>query len=96
MSAVRPAIYVATLNDYNNGILHGAWIDATLPTEEIERCIADLLTTSPTALRTGEPADEWAILDHEGFAQSIDTHEDVVDIAAAAQMAPDNAGRTNG
>lgn len=92
MSAARPAIYVATLNDYNNGILHGAWIDALLPTEEIERRIADVLTTSPTALRTGEPAEEWAIHDHEDFTQPIDAHEPIADVVAAALFAA--AGRS--
>jgi antirestriction protein len=86
MPAVRPAIYVASLNDYNSGILHGAWIDATLPREQIEREIADVLATSPTALLTGEPAEEWAIHDHEGFIRPMDSHEAAADIAAAAQL----------
>tara|TARA_R110000851_G_scaffold58590_2_gene135937 strand:- start:355 stop:921 length:567 start_codon:yes stop_codon:yes gene_type:complete len=56
-----PRIYVACLAAYNNGRLHGAWIDATEPDEVMERVRA-MLAASP------EPdAEEWAIHDYEGF-----------------------------
>ncbi|WP_081812352.1 antirestriction protein ArdA [Hyphomonas chukchiensis] len=46
---------------YNNGRLHGAWIDATEPSEVMDKVRA-MLAASP------EPdAEEWAIHDHEGF-----------------------------
>jgi antirestriction protein len=56
-----PRIYVACLVAYNNGRLHGAWIDATEPSEVMDKVRA-MLAASP------EPdAEEWAIHDHEGF-----------------------------
>src|ERR1700682_821419 len=38
-----PAIYVASLAEYNNGVLHGAWIDAARNPEEIQTDINALL-----------------------------------------------------
>ena len=57
----RPRIYVACLAAYNNGGLHGRWIDATTP-DEIRDEVRAMLAASP------EPdAEEWAIHDYEGF-----------------------------
>lgn len=57
----RPRIYVACLAAYNNGCLHGRWIDATTP-DEIMDAVRAMLAASP------EPdAEEWAIHDYEGF-----------------------------
>lgn len=55
-------IYVACLASYNNGILHGAWIDATQGQEAIWRDVSQLLLQSPA-----EYAEEWAIHDYDGF-----------------------------
>ncbi|KCZ54178.1 antirestriction protein, partial [Hyphomonas chukchiensis] len=53
--------YPICLVAYNNGRLHGAWIDATEPSEVMDKVRA-MLAASP------EPdAEEWAIHDHEGF-----------------------------
>lgn len=60
-------IYVASLSDYNNGILHGRWIDATEDVEEMWTHVTEMLRSSPTALRFGQVAEEWAIHDYEGF-----------------------------
>ena len=47
---------------YNNGRLHGVWIDATGDVEEIQEQINKMLKASP------EPdAEEYAIHDYEGF-----------------------------
>lgn len=55
-------IYIACLAAYNNGKLHGAWIDATQDIDDIWNEISKILKSSP------EPdAEEWAIHDHEGF-----------------------------
>lgn len=56
-------IYVACLAAYNNGILHGAWIDASGGAWAIWDGIAAILAASPIA-----GAEEWAIHDYEGFA----------------------------
>jgi antirestriction protein len=55
-------IYVASLADYNGGILHGAWINANQDPESIKAEVAAMLAESH------EPgAEEWAIHDYEGF-----------------------------
>jgi antirestriction protein len=61
-ASVTPRIYVACLAAYNNGKLHGAWIDADQSADDIGREVARMLAASP------EPgAEEWAIHDYEGF-----------------------------
>lgn len=59
-------IYVACLAAYNNGILHGAWIDATQGEAGIWDDVRAMLAASP------EPdAEEWAIHDYEGFEGAL-------------------------
>ena len=63
-------IYVASLSDYNNGILHGAWfnLEDFEDAEDIQNAIQTrILDTSPTARETGLPAEEWAIHDYDGI-----------------------------
>lgn len=55
-------IYVADLAAYNNGILHGVWIDATDDVDDIQEQINKMLAESPE-----ECAEEYAIHDYEGF-----------------------------
>jgi antirestriction protein len=60
-SVACPRIYVACLAAYNNGRLHGTWIEASTP-EAVMADVSAMLATSP------EPdAEEWAIHDYEGF-----------------------------
>lgn len=54
-------IYVACLASYNNGILHGRWIDATQGVDYINTLVAIMLAESPMK----EEAEEWAIHDYE-------------------------------
>lgn len=57
-----PRIYVACLAAYNNGRLHGKWIAADQPLEDMASEVRAMLAKSP------EPgAEEWAIHDYEGF-----------------------------
>tara|TARA_A200000113_G_scaffold132792_1_gene119463 strand:- start:546 stop:1052 length:507 start_codon:yes stop_codon:yes gene_type:complete len=70
-------IYVADLAAYNNGKLHGVWIDAMA--DDIEEQINDMLKLSPEGF-----AEEWAIHDYEGFGdvslseyQGIDSVRDI-------------------
>lgn len=74
-------IYVACLASYNNGILHGVWIDATQSLAAIHDQIAAMLNASQI-----EEAEEYAIHDYEGFeGVSIAEYqgiESVIEIAA--------------
>jgi antirestriction protein len=64
-------IYVADLAAYNNGKLHGCWIDATSDIDEILEQVDDMMERSPEGF-----AEEWAIHDYEGFGGvSISEHE---------------------
>ncbi len=58
----EPKIYVACLASYNNGCLHGAWINAANDLEVILKTIKTMLAKSPVA-----DAEEYAIHDYEGF-----------------------------
>ncbi len=71
----EPRIYAASLADYNNGHLHGRWIDASQEPEDLHAEISDMLASSSIP-----GAEEWAIHDYEGFGnfrlseyESIDT-----------------------
>ena len=62
MSKGEIKIYVACLAAYNNGILHGRWIDAEQEAWAIYDDIRAMLNASPIP-----EAEEWAIHDYEGF-----------------------------
>lgn len=62
-----PRIYVASLSDYNAGILHGNWIDADAEVETMQQQTHAMLAASPTMARYGDLAEEWAIHDYDGF-----------------------------
>jgi antirestriction protein len=57
-----PAIYVASLADYNNGRLHGEWMDATRDPADIHADITAMLARSKVP-----GAEEFAIHDYEQF-----------------------------
>ncbi len=77
-----PRIYVASLSDYNEGRLHGVWIDANQSAYDIEMAALAMLKASPSPL-----AEEWAIHDYEGFAQiGINEHEDFQQVSALAEL----------
>lgn len=81
-----PRIYVASLSDYNDGILHGTWLDAAVEHDDLQTGIHQMLAASPTARRYGEPAEEWAIHDVEGFGGlSVGEYESVERITAMAK-----------
>ena len=70
-----PMIYVACLASYNNGVLHGEWIDLDgIDRYDLDAAIAAMLRTSPypnTVVEwEGQPtpsAEEWAIHDTDDF-----------------------------
>jgi antirestriction protein len=59
---MSPRVYVACLASYNNGILHGAWIDAAQDSDQIMEDIGAMLGSSPMP-----DAEEWAVHDTEGL-----------------------------
>lgn len=78
-------IYVACLAAYNNGKLHGEWIDATKGTDHIEEGIKRVLATSP------EPfAEEWAIHDYDDFpshlTRTLGENPNIEDLSAIAEF----------
>jgi antirestriction protein len=64
-----PRIYVACLAAYNNGTLHGQWIDVTTE-EEMQDKINVMLKASPCP-----NAEEWEIHDHEGLSSWGELHD---------------------
>ena len=62
-STLQPKIYVASLADYNDGRLHGAWLDATGDPDELREGISRMLAAAPAP-----GAEEWAIHDYDDFA----------------------------
>ena len=79
-------IYVACLAAYNNGYLHGRWIDASQEAWAIYDEIRDMLNASPIA-----DAEEWAIHDYEGFGSlSISEYEGIDRVAELAAFIADH------
>jgi antirestriction protein len=57
-----PQVYVSCISAYNNGILHGAWIDAAQDPDDLRAAIQAMLQESPA-----EHAEEWRIDDHDFY-----------------------------
>ncbi len=74
------SIYVACLAAYNNGCLHGAWIDATQEPEEIEAEVQAMLAGSPIP-----NAEEWAIHDYDLGGVKISEYESFAIVSALAK-----------
>lgn len=73
-SQPAPRIYVRSLVDYNEGHDIGDWIDASQDLEDIHADLQRILARSLHAHWTGEPSEEWAIHDYDGFG-SVQLHE---------------------
>jgi len=77
-----PKVYVACLAAYNNGILHGEWIDARQEPEAIHEQIKKMLAKSPIA-----GAEEWGLHDYEGFCGlRLSEYESIEKVAEMAKM----------
>jgi antirestriction protein len=76
-----PRIYVASLADYNNGELHGTWIDADQDPDELRTAIAAMLARS-----TEEVAEDWAIHDFEGFGPFQVGEYESLDVVSAVGL----------
>ena len=76
-----PRIYVACLAAYNNGCLHGRWIEATTP-DDIMGEVRAMLAASPLP-----GAEEWAIHDYEGFeGASVSEYASFETVCALAEF----------
>src|SRR5215203_5268237 len=79
-----PQIWVGSLADYNNGDLHGQWLDAAREPEEVHADIQAMLARGPAA-RRGEAAGEWGIFDYEDFGSlRLGEYESIEDVARLA------------
>ncbi|MFN6572029.1 antirestriction protein ArdA [Dendronalium sp. ChiSLP03b] len=80
-----PQIYIACLSAYNNGILHGLWIDCTQDVEAIREDIEWILSWSPCS--NYEACEEYAIHDYQNWhGIYISEYEDIEKLAELAQM----------
>ena len=87
MTNTTPRIYVASLSDYNAGVLHGVWIDLDCDADSVQEQVQAMLAESPTAKREGIAAEEWAIHDHEGFyGMSVSEHASFEDLCELAEQ----------
>lgn len=73
----NPQIWIGCLAAYNNGYLHGEWVDATIGSDYIQEQINKILASSPI-----EAAEEWEIFDYDGVPRFIiDNHKNFDDMA---------------
>lgn len=61
-SGLNPRIWAGSLADYNNGRLHGVWLDATLDPDQLHDAIQFMLRNGYTP-----GAEEWGIFDYDEF-----------------------------
>jgi antirestriction protein len=74
-------IYVSSLSDYNAGVLHGRWIDAIQPSENVREEIKEMLAESKQ-----EIAEDFAIHDTEGFGSiPISEYDDIENVCKIAE-----------
>jgi antirestriction protein len=81
-----PRIYIACLAAYNNGKLHGQWIDANQEPSEIWVEISAMLKTSPE-----RGSEEWALHDYEGFGDiHLSEWPDIRHVSTIARLIDDH------
>jgi antirestriction protein len=81
MSELAPRIWVGSLADYNNGRLHGEWLEAARGAPEIEADISAMLERSVIP-----GAEEFAIFDYENFGPlRLDEYESIETVTTIAQ-----------
>ena len=77
---VGPRVYVASLSDFNNGLLHGRWLSADVEQDELEMGVKSMLASSPSP-----GAEEFGIFDYEGFGPlRIDEYTPLGSLSAIA------------
>lgn len=81
-------IYVACLAAYNNGKLHGAWIDATDDIDDIQDQINEMLESSPEELteETTQIPEHLAFdIDYEKIGRDMELSGDLFTIETGYQ-----------
>lgn len=82
-------VYIACLAAYNNGKLHGQWIDADKGADVIREGIKSVLEQSPENNKP-YPCEEWAIHDYDDFprhvANSLGENPDLDEVCAIAEF----------
>lgn len=73
--------YAACLAAYNNGFLHGAWIEATSDAEEMQEAVNAMLAASPIP-----DAEEWQIHDYDDQDLYITRLGKTSDLNAVAEI----------
>jgi antirestriction protein len=94
-------IYAACLASYNNGVLHGAWIDCDgKDADDIQDEINAMLRASrfPNVMVEHEgqqvpSAEEFAIHDHEGFGRLLGEYDGLAKVATLAEGLCGDHGR---
>jgi antirestriction protein len=86
-----PRIYIASLSDYNNGKLHGTWVDPTRSLQEISKAVTRMLSSS-----TCQPAEDWAIHDYEGFGDTRISENATLGSVRTLALAMNRERRQNG
>lgn len=80
----NPSVYVRCISAYNNGFLHGLWLDVARDAAEIEEDINWMLSWSPVVYQ--EACQEWAIHDYEDFGgYSVSQNPDLEILSKVAQ-----------
>lgn len=86
-------IYAACLASYNNGVLHGRWIDASSDVDEMQEEVNAMLRESrfPNIVGPdGSPmAEEFAIHDFDGLPRSLGEYSGLRAVAAVVALVED-------
>ena len=79
--ARTPRVWIGSLADYNNGALHGDWVDAAVDDEELIVAAQRILATSELP-----DAEEYAIFDYDDFGDfKVEQYEQLSLVAKVAR-----------
>ena len=65
--------------------MHGRWISCLQSADEVQDEINEMLENSPTAMKYGEIAEEWAIHDFDFCGVALSESEDIENLCALAE-----------
>lgn len=77
----QPRVWIGCLAAYNQGHLHGEWVDASEGLEGLEQARERVLRTSP-----GDFAEETFLADREGFGSLIGEYEQLDRVARLGEL----------